>query len=197
VTTGAIATTAANRWPTTAQPTAAQPTDAQPFDPVAVRSHRRWYGWQVLLVDLGALAFSAAALAADSRALVYTAGAVQFFGPPIVHWTHGRVGAGFGSMGMRLALPLLGAFVGYGTTECTVRYSSYGYASGEDCSDQSTALVIGLAAGQIIASVLDIAALSYETDSVATARRAPRGPQWSASIVPTPHGLQLGVGGSF
>ena len=165
--------------------------EAPRFDPVAVRGQRHWYGWQVLLVDLGALAFSGAALGSGSTALTYVAGGIQLFGPPIVHWSHGRVGAGFGSMGIRVALPLLGALVGYSNAKCTRGYSL------EDCSPQVIATVIGLGIGQIVASIVDIASLSYESTSPSSAQRTPRGPQWSASIVPTAHGLEMGVGGSF
>ena len=167
-------------------------------DPVAVREQRHWYGWQVLLVDLGALALSSAALGSGSTALTYVAGGIQLFVPPIVHWSHGRVGAGFSSMGIRLAFPLMGTLAAYSATNCT--FTNVGNPSlpvREDCSPRVTAMVIGLGIGQIIASIVDIASLSYESTSPPAAQRTPRGPQWSASIVPTAHGLEMGVVGSF
>ena len=35
--------------------------------------------------------------------------AALLVGGPIVHWTHGHVGKGFGSLAMRLFLPVLGS----------------------------------------------------------------------------------------
>jgi len=69
----------------------------------SVRTHKHWYGWQTLLVDLGSV-------------LTIPLGGVGLagyaLGAPIVHLAHGQVGRGVGSLGLRLALPLVGGAVG-------------------------------------------------------------------------------------
>jgi hypothetical protein len=92
---------------------------------------RGWYGWQTLAADAGAVLSIAAAVglnkledecsAEGGHCEAYETGAIALlvlgagtfvFGGPIVHFSHGYVGKGFGSLGMRLAAPamfLLGA----------------------------------------------------------------------------------------
>jgi hypothetical protein len=82
--------------------------------PPAVATETRWYGWQTLLTDGGAVALPV--VAATSRnepltAVALVAGAGVFaLGAPIVHLAHGRPGAFGLSLGLRLALPALAAF---------------------------------------------------------------------------------------
>lgn len=151
------------------------------FDPVAVRSQRNWYGWQVLLVDLGSLVLNVAALSSESTGLWYASAGLQLLGPPIVHWAHGRVGAGFGSMGLRLGLPLLGGLA----------------AAGSAGDGDLSPFIIGAGVGGLVAAVLDIALLSTETRGVSANRAASSGVRWALGASPLPGGVQLGVGGAF
>ena len=54
-------------------------------------------------------------------------------GAPVVHWSHGRVGVGFASLGLRLALPALGLLLL--STPC----------SSSECSEQILLATLGLA----------------------------------------------------
>lgn len=60
------------------------------------RFESRWYGWQTLMVDGAAIL-----IASDVSVPIYV------LGGPIVHWSHGNVGRGFGSLGLRVGAPLL------------------------------------------------------------------------------------------
>lgn len=179
-----------------ATPTYSVPPVAPAFDPVAVRGRRNWYGWQVLLVDVGSIAVNVVGIVAESRVLSGVGAIAQFIGAPIVHWTHRRVGFGFASLGVRLGLPLLGALVGYTENACPT--DSYGTRRcGSGGIDPALAILLGAGIGQIVASIVDIAAFSTETVEGGQARAAPRGAAWSLSVAPTLGGAQLGLGATF
>ncbi|MBK6533452.1 MAG: hypothetical protein IPF99_28835 [Deltaproteobacteria bacterium] len=141
-------------------PTAEQPT--------------HWYGWQILIVDLAAITLASASLGVGSTTGYYTAGGLQLLGGPIVHWSHGRVGAGFGSLGLRLLVPVAAGVLG----------SMKG----------TTGLLVGASLGSLAAIVVDIAALANEP---AQARPAARVGAWSPTIALTPREFGLGVVGTF
>ena len=70
---------------------------------------RSWYGWETLLVD-GAWVLGGIVVLSSrnpSGALVTPLVADYFLGPPIVHAVHGHADKAFGSLGLRLAGPLL------------------------------------------------------------------------------------------
>jgi hypothetical protein len=94
--------------------------------------HEIWYGWQTLAVDAGAIGFVlfGAALTPrpppltdhepGPRPVAFTAGAFGLYaiGPSTIHFAHGAVWKGLGSIGLRLAMPLAGFAAGYlGTAE--------------------------------------------------------------------------------
>jgi hypothetical protein len=82
----------------------------------------RWYGGTTLAIDLGAAAVGGLGVllffGVSERGdhpiwplaiTVVPAYAALLVGGPIVHWTHGHVGKGFGSLAMRLFLPVIGS----------------------------------------------------------------------------------------
>jgi hypothetical protein len=76
-----------------------------------------WYGYQTLALDGLALflfvpATSAGGPSGSQLGLGAVALTVYGLGPPIVHLAHGRVGAAFGDLAMRLAAPTALAFLG-------------------------------------------------------------------------------------
>jgi hypothetical protein len=76
---------------------------------------RRWYGWQTLIADGASTLLLLSSAAGDDEAseTLVTMGLVGYeFAPGIVHFAHGNTGRGFGSFGLRLGMPLAGAFVG-------------------------------------------------------------------------------------
>lgn len=141
----------------------------------------RWYGWQVLIPDAIALAlFSSSALSHDRFGPLGLAGAVVYgIGGPGVHWFHGRIGEGFGSVGLRL----LGAGVGFGLALITP-------ASGL----AQDLLIIG---PPVVAMLVDIALNSTETRTFARTRAVPHS-TWGLGFAPTPgQGLSVSLGGAF
>ena len=88
------------------------------------RRHREkthWYGLQNLIVDGGVIVGGLVLTGATNEAggVVLVTG--YFFGGPIVHWSHGQVGRGFASLGIRVAAPLLFAGLGYAVTVVALR----------------------------------------------------------------------------
>lgn len=145
----------------------------------------RWYGWQVLVVD-------GVSLLVATPALPPLGVAGYVLGAPIVHAAHGSWGTAAGSVGLRVGLPLLGAFVG-----------SEGLDRGS-CRELCVGGVIGAGAGILTAIALDAAALSWETVPVtkqdrdeARARPA-RSFAVSPGIAPRREGgVDVGVTGVF
>src|SRR5262249_12349307 len=130
---------------------------------------RYWYGWQMLTVDgisvtAGlAIGFSGLAVHDGGAKWSQTApvgfsigGAGLLFGGPIVHWTHGNIGKGFGSLGMRLGLALLFGAVGFGVG---CREGCHG----EDAVFGLGGFLIGLPVGASIGGALDAGLLAYGT----------------------------------
>jgi hypothetical protein len=79
-------------------------TPYAPYGYEARRPRREWYGWQTLLVDGAALAMVYAAAdqhTHDAPTLAYVALGTNVLGPPVVHWAHGNVGRGLGSLLIR------------------------------------------------------------------------------------------------
>jgi hypothetical protein len=69
-------------------------------------------------------------------------------GGPIVHWAHGHVARGFGSLGINLGMPLVGSLVGLGV--------------GSTWSARVAAAGVGAAIGLVAALVLDVSLLAYD-----------------------------------
>jgi hypothetical protein len=119
--------------------------DPAPVAPLPAATERQWYGWQTLAADGAALVFG-------TQGQVEAGLATFVFGAPVVHWAHGRVGAGFGSLALRVSLPLLG-LVALDSLPCR-----------SECSEP---ILVGLLL--ITAPVpIDAAVLAYETVPVET-----------------------------
>jgi len=143
------------RWPE-----AAPPIPIGPAAPV----QERWYGWQTLLTDAGAITLTIALTAnADERddaAVIgaFVIGASVFaLGSPIVHGAHDHWGKAGVSLALRLGLSLIGAAIGagIGADSC----SQYVYDH-EGCAIGYGAL--GLIAGATTAVIVDAAVLARE-----------------------------------
>ncbi|MBI2892774.1 MAG: hypothetical protein HYY06_04430 [Deltaproteobacteria bacterium] len=108
---------------------------------------RRWYGWQILVVDFASMMLiPAAGIGVGGYAL----------GGPIVHWAQGETGRGFGSLAMRVLSPTLlglgGAAVMCANGECDGEMGGLAAAVG---------LLIGAAIGAVSAIAVDVAVLGY------------------------------------
>jgi len=76
-----------------------------------------WYGWQTLLADGAAAGLvGLAILSPDGNGanVLGTASFVTYLvGGPIIHWAHGHGAKGWGSLGLRVGLPLAGTLAGF------------------------------------------------------------------------------------
>lgn len=186
-------------------PQAAQPaaipvlTPARPEQSQPVRYEKVWYGWQGLISDGVAFTLTLGGGFAQTRS-VLTMGIITFvLGTPIVHMAHAEIGRGFGSMGMRVLLPLVGA--GIGAIAGLVSVSG----SKDATSDAGDAAGTGAIVGSLVAgagcAIIDAFALGYKSQKVEqeVTSRPRRGPSFtlSPSIDVRRDRAEIGVGGSF
>lgn len=171
-------------------------------EPIAAQTETVSYRKQVLLADglsVAAIALGPV-LARDSDgggrlALLGVAG--YMLGAPLVHLAHGRGGAAFKSLGLRTALPMLGALAGFkvGPNDlvCAQTAQSYegGHGGGSCPGGSITGALGGLLIGSIAAAAIDAKYLArYETTRTA--------PTWSASVHHVRGGgMTVGVSGGF
>ncbi len=175
--------------------THASPASAQE----AVRSESYWYGWQTMSADGASLAV--VALGASTGASVVTWAGIGglVLGAPLVHVANKRGEIGAVSLGLRIALPLLGAGIGYASAgSCYEDPNSHeflGHCFLHGLNEAAAGLLVGLAS----ASIIDASALSY-------GRRETAKPQETAklrvtavapSYDPLTRTASLGMGGSF
>jgi len=168
---------------------------AAPALPVETVSYRK----QVMLVDgLSVAAIAIGPLVAQrggeggSVSLLGVAGYIV--GAPIVHLAHGRGGAAFKSLGLRTALPMLGALAGFklgpNDVVCGQSEGPDGHSGG--CPGGSFSGAIG---GLLIGS---IAAAAIDAKYLARYERQGSAPTWSASLAPVRGGgMTVGVSGGF
>jgi hypothetical protein len=121
------------------------------------RSTRRWYGWQTLTADgvsLTVVPVLGAAIGKqdDGGRIALATAASYVLVPGIIHLVHGRPGAAAGSVGLRVALPIGGALLGYAAG-----------SGGHDGEDAAGLALVGFVLGGMGASALDAAVLSRET----------------------------------
>jgi hypothetical protein len=113
--------------------------------PAAAEESRR-YGWQILIADVASVGTLFAGSAAH-EGLAVGVGAFSYIAvSPAIHLAHGEVGRGLGSLGLRLALPLAGMYVGSA--------ASAGELDGAGA---------GMLAGVATATLLDAAFLARES----------------------------------
>ncbi len=158
-----------------------------------IETVERWYGWQTLAADGAALALVIGGAAVTSQVdqgayIIMAGGVVHVVGGPIIHFTHQRIAAGFGSMGLRAALPVFGAAIG---------------ASAEDCSGGFVCGLVGGFIGFFLgfsgSIAIDAAALAYEetTPEDPNYGRAAPTPTWAVLPNLTADQTGLAVIGTF
>jgi hypothetical protein len=151
--------------PAPAPAPAPQPTPAPaPYKP-ATRTEKVWYGWQNLVAAAASITILAIGVGNDSSGLRVAGGLGYVFASPTVHWIHGNIGPGFGSLGMRVLLPPIGLVVGL--VVGAIAGASDQSNSIEDASSAiATGAVAGFFIGVAIPVALDAAALSWEKTEV-------------------------------
>jgi len=151
-----------------------------PYGYAPPRPSRHWYGWQTLVTD--GVAFMLLYAAAQSHdhsnadTFGYSAMTVFIAAPPIVHWAHGNVGTGIGSLALRGGSCLLVA----------IAINSHG--------DDNAALGMLGILGILAAPAIDAAVFSYETAEGTTAKSSPA---IAASPWVTKSGAGFGLAASF
>ena len=106
--------------PAPAAPPAA-PATAPATVPVPAPVQRRWYGWELILGDLGAVAVTVAVgvPTRDAVAGLASGGVTYVLSGPAIHIANGNgLGAGL-SLLMRAGLPVVGGLAGSATTKCS------------------------------------------------------------------------------
>lgn len=139
---------------------------------------RHWYGWQNLSLDGGVIALALAAAAVDSsgsasgpqnsaQAMLLGAALGYGAGGPAIHLIHHHPWQALGSLGLRGGLPVLGGAIGLASATCPP-------PGGGDYGDCGLGqLILGAAAGAVIAIAIDDGLLAWEKpsrDEVARAR---------------------------
>ena len=133
---------------------------------------------------VGAFVFSQSDDTAPATALLTTAIGAYLLGGPIVHAAHDHWGRAFGSLGLRLAMPLLTGVIAYAFIAPTNHDSGL--------SDASKAIFVGaILAGYAGAVAIDAGFLSYDNPAPA------RGASVLPSFTPIKNGASVGVVGFF
>lgn len=144
----------------------AAPQEQEPFQV----DNRRWYGWQGLAIDAGVSAawLTSIALVSDgdpssherrettAQALMIAGGIGYMAGGPTTHWLHDRKWQALGSFGMRGGLPIVGGLIGLNAATCPPPTGDYG-----NCGLPE--LLLGAAAGAVVAMALDASLFAWET----------------------------------
>ncbi len=163
------------------------PGSARAEPPAPPPGETRSYAWETLASDAAALGlvFSGQGLRNETESdMVAFAGAVVWtLVPPLLHLGHRRGGAAAVSLGMRVLLPLGGAFVASWIEGARCR-------QGEDegCS-RGAAWAFGAGTGVVTASAVDAIFLARERVV------PPSGPTFT--LAPTKGGAQLVFAGRF
>jgi hypothetical protein len=120
---------------------------------------RIWYGWQTLIADgvsttvfLAAFDQNAGGSDGVNETLAWAGILGYELGAGMVHFAHRSPARAFASFGIRLGMPLAGAFLGG---------AAISNCNGNDC--QATGIGIGFLLGMGGAIALDAAVLAYES----------------------------------
>ena len=162
---------------------------------VDVHATGGWYGWQILLADLGAITTLSVGGALSSHSSSFAAfsvagGVVFYAGGPLVHVAHHSGPAAVRSVLLRLLVPIGGAALGLG-----VGALIYSGQPRSDCSEgcaKSVLGIMGFGAGMLGAMATDwiiarepIGALPGSSEATASS--------WTPTLVLTREGAGAGI----
>jgi hypothetical protein len=160
------------------------------------RPREEWYGWQTLALDGIAATMATATFLTndDTEVAFWELGIGTYaFGPPLVHAAHRRPLVAVGDLGLRLAVPVIGLFVGAQLDK------SWDCNAMMDCRMSTDGMIAGGLLGAALVSAADAAIFTYEPlkkparswdDESASLRVWP-------SLAVTPLGARASVSGSF
>lgn len=179
----ALATVAAPAAAQSAQPSlASTERTPAPVDGSGSAYTTRWYGGETLAADALSYVTAAVGGAVGSRAVAYTGLAGFVVATPIIHFTHGNVGAGFASLGLRAGLPALGVA---GLYLCPVDQDAGFHISG--C--QLGSLMLGVGLDVLVVPPVDAAVFAHE--------RVRKRPEIGLVPMIDRHQAGLAIGGAF
>lgn len=132
------------------------------------KTKTEWYGWQVLLVDGASLATALAiGIGSEGRSTDAALGVGltgYALGGPIVHWSNGQLGQGFGSLSLRVGAPLSMAF-----------WSWLAFAAFTGDADAAArGAAVGAAVGVAASLIVDVAVLAKKQVPLETTQANPR-----------------------
>jgi hypothetical protein len=78
----------------------------------------KWYGWQVWAADAASLALTAACVSKTDGDCLWTLPGYLLAGP-IIHGVHNHPGRVLGSVALRVGAPLVGAYLGLQSVDCS------------------------------------------------------------------------------
>lgn len=164
---------------------------AYPAPPTVTRDIS--YAHQTLISDgIAAVLITAGFLKGDPDggfALFLVGADVYGLGAPIVHLGNGQIGSGFKSLGVRLALPMLGGILG-GQLGPKDRALCDSNGSCSNNNQSPLGLAIGLGAGALAAVVIDAHYLAHKQVTELA-------PQFAPAVSYNRTGLSVGFSGSF
>lgn len=159
-----------------------------------------YYGWQNLIADAASVTILAIGAADGTGSPYRVIGGIGYvFASPIIHWIHGNIGYGFGSLGMRVLLPPTGLVIGL------VVGAIVGASERNGLEDSGSAIATGAIAGFFIGAAIPVAidatAFGWEKVEVpnTTALRPKPAPSltWRPVVTPMAGGAYGGLGGTF
>ncbi len=161
--------------------------------PADVQPKGDWYGWQIMLADLGAITTLSVGgvLTGNSSSFAFipiTGGAAFYAGGPLVHVAHRNGQAATKSLLLRLLVPIGGAALGVGA-------GALFDSRHQDCSEGCAKIFLGIAgfgAGMLGAMGTDwvtarepMPALRIASDAAA--------PSWAPTLAVTRQGAGVGM----
>jgi hypothetical protein len=158
---------------------------------------RKWYGYQLMLSDLGSLV-TAAALSKSNGGTAGVVGVAGFVAvPAVIHGVHRNVTGAIVSPIVRLGLPVMGALIGAGLESCSPDEWFCGLGGA----------IVGGGIGMLTAMILDYslawehlgasAASDQPTQEPPRLNKPPLVSLTAAGIAPTTNGATLVLGGRF
>jgi hypothetical protein len=179
---------------TPVQPTPVQPTPSQPSPPPGRRPEQPeyekvWYGYQTLIADAASATLFAGGLFSKSGGATLGGYLGFVLATPIVHMVHGNIGPGFGSIGLRLLMPVIG--IGVGAIAGVIIGGTSGSGSFDRFADGANGAVNGAVIGGLIGAagcvLIDAAGFAYSKERVDNTpiTLGPRRPQPSFTLAPS------------
>lgn len=143
------------------------PPDKLPEEPDQPRGRRIWYGLPIVVGDLVSQGFILGGWAGRVPELSYVGFAGHLLTGPMVHFAHGNVGRGFGSLGLNAGIATAGAVVGaligrQVADGACVNEQTLGDAIGCPIGNVFTGIVAGASVGFLVAGVIDSAGIAYD-----------------------------------